>query len=60
MYIFQWKSEPPIQVRPSRAKTSEAVWKYAIKCLRPAGMTDDAEAERLIRKNGEVVEEEKF
>jgi hypothetical protein len=54
-YIFRWK-KCGTEVSLSRGSTEESVWQWAIANLRPASMTDDGLAERLIRRNGEVVE----
>ena len=53
-YIFQWNNG--IQVKPSESRTVVQAWEFAIKWLRPAGMKDDALAERIIRSEGQVVE----
>lgn len=52
-YVFRWNNG--IEVKPSISDTKAQAWKFAIRWLRPAGMTDDAEAEKLIRSEGEVV-----
>jgi hypothetical protein len=55
-YIFRYKASG-ICVTPSRRKSAKKVWEFAIEGLRPAGMGDKA-AEKFVRENGEVVEDD--
>jgi hypothetical protein len=51
-YIFRWKDG--VCVDPSRRATKDEVWEFAIKWLRPSGISDK-EAEKNVRALGEVV-----
>lgn len=55
-YIYRMKANG-ICVAPSRSKSEEATWAFAIKWLRPASITDDVEAEKFVRESGEVIED---
>jgi hypothetical protein len=55
-YIYQ--TVEGIRVIPSRRSTEKEVWDFAIKWLRPATVGNDAEAEIIVRENGEVIRDD--
>lgn len=55
-YIFRWKTDG-ICVAPSRSRTAEECWAYALEWLRPA-FDQRAVGRAFVRKNGEVIEDD--